>query len=137
MAGNTKFMGFSPDGMVKLTRWGGEAMIEISKESVASLRIACFDGLPKKPPLHTVVSKPLRINYDETTGAVVMVLDPFDAEKIMSVLVGADAEGEQIYKTATIEVAKAASEKIKDAVQAHHDFINTDGEPGVESERTN
>jgi hypothetical protein len=119
MAGNTKFIGFSPDGMVQLERWGGKAMIEISKESLNALRAACYNGLPKNPPaqLHSTGT---HVEYDEERGRVEILLDPEKALQLANAIEGWDLN---------------LASDLKFAYEAHLNFHDTSKEPGV-NERT-
>ena len=121
MAGNTKFMGFGIKGMVTLARWGGEAHVELSQESVEALRQACHDGLPMKPPVQLSTAG-TKVDYDEETGVVVVRLDPEKALELGNLL-------EESIKDVALAI------DLKNAHKEHVAFNDVSKEPGID-ERT-
>lgn len=121
MSGNTKFMGFGIDGMVTLARWGDEANVELSDESIEALRQACFQGLPKKPPTQAHSAK-TAVNYDEETGAVFVRLTPEEALKL---------------GTSLQLVDNSLAADLKGAYEDHIAYHDTSKEPGVDDQGSN
>ena len=119
MAGNTKFMGFGNQGMVTLARWGGEALVEVSSESLDALRKACYEGLPKKPPVQVTVAN-TKVEYDERQGRVEVRMLPERALEL------ADLVEEKDPNLAT---------ELRFAHQEHVDFLDTSKEPGVDERK--
>ena len=116
MAGNTKLIGFGIKGMVTLARWGGEANVELSEESITALRQACHEGLPLKPPPQPVTSGTW-VDYDENQGAVRLRMEPAAALQLSKLL-----EQNADYAELAKKLAGAHKEHL-----AYHDTK----EPGV------
>lgn len=123
MAGNTKLMGFTPEGKVQLERWGGTATVMVSPESVAALRNACYSELPKKPGGKSDLDV-CHVSYDEHVGRVHVELDIDSAALLADCL--ESSSGFEKY-----EELESWSGRLKKAIQAHYDYHNREGEPGV------
>jgi len=126
MAGNTKFMGFTPDGKVQLERWKGKAIVDVSPESLSALRTACYQELPKQPDQRRRDDlDEFNAHYDDNVGRVVVDMDPEAAKYLASQLAFfRDSE--------VVERVEPWVHSLNEAVQAHHDYHNKEGEPGVE-----
>jgi hypothetical protein len=116
MAGNTKFMGFGIKGMVTLARWGGEAHVEVSSDSLEALRKACYDGLPKKPPVQVTIAN-TQVEYDDRQGRVEIRMLPERALELAEIIEEKDPN--------------LASE-LRLAHQEHVEYLDTSKEPGVD-----
>lgn len=132
MAGNTKLMGFTPDGKVQLERWGTKITIFVSPDSLDSIRRACYTELPKKPSQKERDGfDECSIHYDEYVGRVHMVLDIESAAGLADALdrgcspLGSDDVHEKVSNWAS---------RLRSSVKTHHDYHNTEGEPGVADE---
>ena len=123
MAGNTKLTGFGADGMVVLERWGGEAHVEVSKDSLKALRQACHQGLPKKPPPH--LARSLDANYNYQTGDVNIRLHASQASELILELNEAGLSS---------SVAAELVPLLEHSVEAHTTYMNAEDEPGVEAQ---
>lgn len=126
MAGNTKLLGFTPNGKLTLSRWGKDVIIDVSPGSLSAIREACTSKLPIKPrdQLRTLS---FNAEYDESIGSVELRLSPDVAAKFVDIMrawrdEGRDGAGK----------AGAWAEEIKNCCQAHTDYHSTEGEPGVE-----
>ena len=125
MAGNTKLIGFGVDNKVTLARWGEEKKVEISSESWKSLQSACANDLPRKPPTQEKGKwkDDFNAQYDEHVGRV-------------RVDVSVQAAGVLVDKLSFFKDTEVAEQlepwvrALRDAIQAHKDYHNTD-EPGV------
>jgi len=126
MAGNTKFMGFTPDGKVQLERWGGKSTVAVSPESLSALRVACYSELPKGPQQRRRDDlDDFHVGYDEQVGRVRVDMDPATAAYLADRL-------EFFRDDEVVEKIAPWANDLRVAVQAHHDYHNTDGEPGIE-----
>lgn len=135
MAGNTKLLGFGPDFknpgkyILKLARWGGEAILEVEKDLVAELGRVCRDVLPTKPAQSEYLGKEFKAEYDPTYGTVNLTMSVQVAEKVAEMLnyYAADHMGVKC-----VDSVMAYSGSLHECVQAHRDYLNATGEPGVE-----
>lgn len=134
MAGNTRLVGFGPSkaeksGVIYLERWGGKATTLISEESLTNLRQACYEVLPKQPQQGKRDDLPdFNVHYDESVGRVVVDMDPETTQYLAQVL-GGDVEEGLLIKG---DEVRAWVHSLKEAVQAHQDYHDVKGEPGVE-----
>jgi len=134
MAGNTKLMGFGPDFkrpgkyVLKLARWGGEAILEVEKELVAELGRVCREVLPSKPAQSEYLGKDFQAVYDPNFGCVNVKMNMETTEKIAEILnyYAADHTGVKF-----VDAIMAYSTNLHECVQAHRDYLNATGEPGV------
>lgn len=74
MAGNTKLLGFSPNGALTLQRWGKVAIVEVGEEAVEKVMRACRDDLPSAPPEQEPVEDFLA-GFDHQVGCVRVAMD--------------------------------------------------------------
>ena len=131
MAGNTKLMGFTPDGKVQLERWGVKVPIFVSPDSLDSIRRACYTLLPKKPSQRGRDDLECSIYYDEHVGRVHLVMDVESAAGLAECL---ERYAQCFPLGEMYEKALSWSPRLKSAVEAHHDYHNTNREPGVDDE---
>jgi hypothetical protein len=135
MAGNTKLLGFGPDFnhpgkyILKLARWGGEAIIEVEKGLVVELGRVCREVLPTKPRQSENLGKDFDAHYDPTYGIVGVKMSVPVAEKVAEMLnyYSCDHQGVKF-----VEDVMAYSTALHECVQDHRDYLNATGEPGVE-----
>jgi hypothetical protein len=120
MAGNTKLRGFGTNNTIQLERWGKEVMLHLSGESVHALRDACTNQLPRNPPTRSNWTDTFNVKYEEATGRVRVDMDPATALQLAEVV---GDHGEEVTDWV---------EDLKDAHQAHEDYINGTDEPGID-----
>jgi hypothetical protein len=143
MAGNTKLIGFGANGVVELERWGGKTKAVVSKESLETLRSACYQQLPKSPTQKPGEGRDdFNVAYNSSVGRIGVDLDTVTAGELASFLQFAleefqgcdDGTGEALGGIRKLnERVPTWISDLKDAVQAHEDYLNTDDEPGVDS----
>ena len=141
MAGNTKLIGFGSNGVVELERWGGKAKVVVSKESLETLRAACYQQLPKAPKQNGEGSQDdFNVAYDSSVGRVRLDLDTVTAGELAAFLQfgleefqGCDSgTGESLGGVKKLnERVPSWIRDLKETVQAHEDYLNTEDEPGV------
>jgi hypothetical protein len=127
MAGNTKLIGFNPGGYITLRRWGESVNVQVSEESMSSIRYACTEDLPSRDNFRSN-SEEFSTEYDEQTGTIKVSLNAVSASKIVDGLTvwaesGADGAGR----------AKAWADDLRDRLRDHLEFINVEDEPGVQN----
>ena len=130
MAGNTKLMGFSPDGVVQLQRWGGTVTTKMSPSSVGKLEQACRD-LPTKPK--QVSPLPAQVTYSEEFGYFEAQFGREEAEKLAKLLRFAIHKGQILGKS----YVSAGIRWVDELVEAMEDmdvYLNTQDEPGVDDD---
>ena len=133
MAGNTKLVGFSPrpegvGGVINLERLGEKVVVEVSEESLGSIRDACMN-LPSRPPqVNSDGSDGFKIHYDESMGRILVDMDPGAAKYLAQVLGGDIEEGDLLRETDV----RSWVHHLRSTVKAHEDYHNVEGEPGVE-----
>jgi len=130
MPGNTKLVGFLNGNRVQLERWGARTVVQLDEQAVGALRSACFNELPQRPVQDgTAHLDDFRADYDSTVGRVHVDLSPRAATALANFL---DVLVEK--KWSSQEEMLPYAKKLRASVQAHEDFINAEGEPGVENE---
>jgi hypothetical protein len=135
MAGNTKLVGFLSDNRLRLERWGGMATVQLDARAVESLRSACFNQLPQRPPVSGAEHLPdFRAQYDSSVGRVHVDLSPDAASnlaKLLDNLVVSTEWPVDITQPSLVEMVEIVK-LLQEAVQAHVDFHTYKDEPGVE-----
>ena len=138
MAGNTKLKGFAPDGMIVLERWGGEAHVEVSSDSLEAIRKACIDGLPKKPSelRPTDHLDDFNAGYDIHDGRAKVDVDTGVLEDLIAMFdsyveeyTGVSGEPE----TRRLEQAQEWTGALKKVLQDKKNFLDLN-EPGIRDE---
>jgi len=124
MAGNTKLMGFAPNGKIQLERWGKSVEVKISNNSMKLIRDICTSELPTHPPDPPGGLSDANAGYNSAMGRVFIELTPRLAEEVASIL---DDMRTIIQNDATLELPG----QIRRAVVAHKEFVNRD-EPGLQ-----
>jgi len=133
MAGNTKLVGFGPrkkgvPGVIHLSRWDGRTTVTVSEESLESLREACYKDLPQQPQQGKRDDlDDFRVQYDESVGRIHMDMVPMHAEAL-SLLLQDCLENDVPLNH---EILGSWIHSLKDAIQAHEDYHNKNGEPGI------
>jgi len=131
MAGNTKLMGFTPEGKVQLERWGCKAVVSVSPDSLSALRRACYTELPKKPTQRRRDDiSGWDVSYDEQVGRILLDLDVEKATILADLVAYRAAHSEELTDDLA-EMLSCWASNLMSSVQAHHDYLNKDGEPGV------
>ncbi len=120
MAGNTKLIGFTPSGDVQLERWGEVATVVVSQDSLRSLREACFDDLPKRPPRREEHLSGVAVSYSKQLGIINMEMAPDQATELMGILT-----------TCEVKPFPTVVARLEKCVKEHLDYTDI-GEPGVE-----
>ena len=137
MAGNTKLLGFAPDGTVLLQRWGKKASVKLPAESIQILRDACYNDLPKKPAGQFIPITEFRAQYDERTGTIEIEVSAGAASKVAKALgiisfAHQHSVGDQKQNPESAEELKGWSARLEDLVAEHKRYLDTKDEPGVE-----
>lgn len=123
MAGNTKFIGFLSDNRIQLERWGVKAIVQLDASAIEVLRATCFSKLPKTPIQESSCHlDDFGAKYNEGVGRVYVDLSPRAAAYLGDILASLAVSDAR-------ELPWAA--ELRAAVQAHRDFHNAEGEPGV------
>lgn len=127
MAGNTKLVGFDVTGRrIKLRRWGGEQMVEVSPGSVEAIRKACTYDLPRKPlPHHTGLFE-LSVQYDESFGQAVVRMNRAVLERLIGYLRNNPEKETEFLKHHFVEMI----EGLEQALEDHRNYTDVD-EPGL------
>lgn len=116
MAGNTKLMGFAPDGTLTLARWGEQVSCKISLVSIGKIRKLCYEALPMSPPRKSFLhASDFVVEYQEDTGRVRVDMSIGRAEELVDIG----------------ELMTSESVTLRGAVEDHHKFHETENEPGV------
>lgn len=137
MAGNTKLLGFTGSTGIVLSRWGGRAEVTLPAPAVAEILAACKDKLPRKAPQSTAKGDFIAqySGYNDTNGTVEMVLLPDAAERLASFIrlaLHLNEKGEtKLTDGELLRQVSEFAEELREHVQAHRDFVSTEGEPGV------
>lgn len=132
MAGNTKLIGFTPDGKVQLERWGIKVVVKVSERSLMFMRNACYQQLPSKPQQRKRDDlDDFNVQYDTDVGRIRLDLDVQTAEALAKRLESSQAKF-FVFRRAGAKRVGAWIHSLKDAVQAHLDFHNASGEPGID-----
>ena len=116
MAGNTKLMGFTPQGEIELERWGDRTKVYISEKSLYAIRKACYAVLPKKPkePVTPANLKEIHVEYDETTGRIKANFSIGAAERLVDYT----------------ECDEGLATLLREAVVTHRMYLEHKSEPG-------
>jgi hypothetical protein len=110
----------SPDSVV-FERWGGKETLQSPHATFVAIRDICHNKLPANPPRRPETM--MRIKYDPTFGWIEMTISPKDAERLAQHLSGGDQLPEDEVKALVYEMLEA--------VDAHKQFLNKEGEPGL------
>lgn len=135
MSGNTKLRGFAPDGMVVLERWGGEANVEVSPESLEALREACTNGLPVKPSALSPTDHldDFATGYDTQSGRVKVDLDSGVVPDVIAMFESYIEEYTGLKDEVDVRRVEQAREwmgALKKALQDKKNFLDLN-EPGM------
>ena len=122
MAGNTKLLGFSPDGKVQLERWGGKASVSISADSLDALRRVCSTELPMVSDMTHRLSD-VTVGYSGQFGRVSIEMTPALARELASSL-GDDDHG-------LSEDLREMVPLLYKAAKDHEEYISAHDEPGL------
>lgn len=125
MAGNTKLMGFSPDGLLVFQRWGMKSAITVSKESLEAIRHACIHVLPAECPQKEWTLGDITVNYREDYGRIVIEMSPDAADELAELLHSLKPDG--VLEGDLFRLPEAIDEQR----QVHEDYID-EKEPWVE-----
>ena len=135
MKGNTKLIGFGiqprkdgsglSDEIIWLGRWGKKVSIVLAREAVDAIRKVCTNELPIRPP--EALKAINYAEYDMSTRAVRVVLNPLAAKQIAELLRAGSAE----VKEENAQLAEKMADELEAAYQEDSDYLKVDGEPGV------
>lgn len=133
MAGNTKFLGFGKTphgedtGVIFLERWGGRASVKVSEESVAELRRACIEILPKVPPPPTYHPE-FNASYDGSgNDFIAIAVSTKGAETLLDILDrGRSAENNSEFSASAFRI-------LRNAITDRKKYLSKVDEPGIDS----
>ena len=118
MAGNTKLVGFSPKGEIVLERWGVKTKLQVSPESMGSIRHACIHKLPAECPQAEWDLGDVTVNYREDFGRIVIEMSPETADDFSEFLYSyrqqAGLKGGLFHLTEALDKARAEHEAYTD-----------------------
>lgn len=130
MAGNTKLIGFSPDNVVTLERWGKRACVHLPAQAVDDLRGACR-RLPSSPGVPE--SKDIHVQYSERTGQVLVEMSPYEARQLSMLLAHFRDMAELPNWSSVLEnLVTSFPQQLTGAARDHDLYVNTNDEPGID-----